>query len=455
MKMEQYLSALGQKEYLKKGTTSPLNRSPLFDGRIIYVDPTKKKQTMLGFGGALTESAAYLYSLLGFEQKTMLLKAYFTKEGANYTYGRLSINSSDFGFGNYDYLDGSDESLESFSLKHEEKYLLPFLSDIEKTRGRSLFLMASPWSPCAFMKDNRDMNHGGRLEAKYRPLWAKYEAKYFTEMRKKGHEFEIVTVQNEPEANQTWDSCLFSSEEEAAYIPFLRAALDEAGFKKIGIYIWDHNRDEMVRRSNATLSDPEIDQMVSGIAYHWYCSNNHKNVSLTHELHPDKHLIFSEGCVELTNPATFKEGVVGSWGHGEIYGENMIEDFNNYSEGWIDWNVLLDGKGGPNHKGNYCEAPVMFNLEKRTLVFNPSFYFICHFSRFIERGAKGIHCQNDYESGVHATAMENPDGSLIVVVMNESGKETEPLIDIKNIGGVKVSLPPHSITTYRLLKGGK
>ncbi|MFP3360219.1 glucosylceramidase, partial [Planococcus sp. SIMBA_143] len=91
----------------------------------------------------------------------------------------------------------------------------------------------------------------------------------------------------------------------------------------------------------------------------------------------DKHLIFTEGCIE--------GGVqLGAWHTGERYARNIIGDLNNYLEAWIDWNIVLNEEGGPNHVGNYCDAPVIVDTKTGEVHYNSSFYYIGHFSKYVK-----------------------------------------------------------------------
>ena len=170
---------------------------------------------------------------------------------------------------------------------------------------------------------------------------------------------------------------------------------------------------------------------------------------MVHNAYPDLHIIFTEGCVELVNTSgstSSKEGA-GAWAHGETYGRNIINDFNNYSEGWIDWNLVLNEQGGPNYVGNYCEAPIMVDREKDEVLFNTSFYYIGHFAKYIRPGAVRLQCFNDVEYGLHTVAYKNVNGEIVVVAQNENEEEvkTALIIDGK---AVDVVFPSHSITTF-------
>lgn len=146
----------------------------------------------------------------------------------------------------------------------------------------------------------------------------------------------------------------------------------------------------MFRRVRETLAYKNAKDIIWGIAYHWYGSDKSEILQWHTKYILSKDLIFTEGCVELVNNSgnTSSKAGIGAWKHGEIYGHNMINDFNNYTEGWIDWNLVLDEKGGPNYVGNYCEAPIMLNTETNEVIYNISYYYIGHFSKYIKPGAK-------------------------------------------------------------------
>ena len=184
----------------------------------VSLDPKRRAQTILGFGGAFTESTAYLFSLLPHETQEKFLQDYFDCEtGLGYTMGRVSIHSNDFSLASYVYTKGEDTQAETFSLQHDEQWLIPLLQRA-KARSRQLQLLASPWSPPAWMKTNGCMLRGGRLRSECRAAWACYIDRYLTEMERRGLPIRFLTVQNEPEALQTWESCLYTPQEEVELI---------------------------------------------------------------------------------------------------------------------------------------------------------------------------------------------------------------------------------------------
>lgn len=399
--------------------------------RLLLVDEKRTYQSHAGFGGALTEATTAVLKQMSNEQKRAVLEAYFGKNSLNYNLARITINSSDFGYGNYDYLDGIDVMLKSFTLKKEETRAIPALKEINAIRGEKIKLFASPWSPPAFMKTNKMMNEGGKLLREHYETWAKYFALYLKAMKNYDLAVDFISVQNEPEAKQRWESCLWTAEEEAIFIRDYLVPELKANKLDTKIFIWDHNRDEIVRRARITLNDPEVRKHVYGIAYHWYVSDAHHHLSIVHDMFPEKHLYFSEGCVEMANKVLVPLGETGSWKHGETYGRNIINDFNNYNEAFIDWNLVLDERGGPNHVNNFCEAPVMYDTKNKEVVYNPSFYFIAHFAKYIKVGAKRLHTVHDVERKFYACSYLNPDQKMVTVIQNEDDKDVDITLNIR------------------------
>jgi len=208
---------------------------------------------------------------------------------------------------------------------------------------------------------------------------------------------------------------------------------------------WDHNRDLMYQRASIVLSDPEAAKYVWGIGYHWYESwtgggNIYENEKRVAEAFPGKSLIFTEGCAE-----SFDLAKINDWKWGEKYGLSMINDFNNGTVAWTDWNILLDEKGGPNHVGNFCFAPVHANLGTGELTYLSSYYYIGHFSKFIRPGAKRI-ISSASRGQLLTTAFKNTDGKIAVVVMNQSNDKILYRLWMAGQAAEIVSLP-HSIQT--------
>jgi len=404
-------------KYDKNKLSQLSNKSSNKSKTMIFINNKIKYQKIIGFGGAFTEAACYTLSKLSKENQSKLLNAYFNKEtGLNYNLGRIHMNSSDFSLENYTYVEDYDSDLSTFDISRELKYVIPTIIKAEKIRQNNIDILVSPWSPPAWMKTNNNMNYGGKLKSEYAETWANYYYKFLEEITKEGIKPFGITVQNEPAATQTWDSCVYTKEEERDFVKnYLGPIIKNGKFEDIKIFIWDHNRDIVVERAKGVLSDALAYKYVDGTAIHWYVSEDFTNVGKVHELFPDKQIIFSEGCIEGgPHPGVYETG--------ERYSRNIIGDFSNWCEAFIDWNFTLDEMGGPNHVGNYCDAPILSNTIDDELIFNSSYYHIGHFSKFVKPNAFRIFSETN-NNLIKQIAFENPDGTIILVVLNESEED--------------------------------
>lgn len=406
----------------------------------IVIDTQKTYQEMVGFGGAFTESSAYNLSRINKKQRAQAIQDYFDKEdGLGYTLGRVSIHSCDFSLDSYTYIEEHDDALETFDISRDKKWVIPLIKDAEEVAGEPIQLLASPWSPPAFMKDNNSMIHGGKLLPKYYQTWADYYIKFIEEYKNEDLTLWGLTVQNEPAAVQRWDSCIYTAEEERDFIKnYLGPTLKDSPHKDVNILFWDHNRDIIVERAKTVLEDKEAASYVWGTAFHWYEPEEaFENVGKVHDLFPDKGLLFTEGC---------QEGGVhyNSWDTGERYARNMIGDFNNYCQGYIDWNLFLDNVGGPNHVSNLCDSPIIVDVFPEKLIHQSSYYYIGHFSKYIRPKAQRVDVTLNKEAQI--TSFKNVDGTVATVLLNASDDALEYTIKIDD-EAYDIALDAHSIVT--------
>jgi glucosylceramidase len=413
----------------------------------VFVDPTQKFQTMLGIGGALTDAVAETFYKLPKDKQKELLAAYYDKKtGIGFSLARTNIQSCDFSSSSYSYIKEGDAALKTFDISHDKKYRIPFIKEATAIAGGKLTLFVSPWSPPAFMKDNNDVLHGGKLKPEFAQSWANFFVKFINEYQRAGVPVWGLSVQNEPMATQTWESCKFTAEEERDFVKnYLGPTLAKGGMAAKKLIVWDHNRDLLFQRASTILEDPAAAKYIWGIGFHWYetwtgAGQNFESTRLTHEAFPDKNLIFTEGCVEK-----FDFNRLNDWSLGERYGLSMINDFNAGTVGWTDWNILLDEKGGPNHVGNFCFAPVHADTRNGSLIYTNSYYYMGHFSKFIQPGAKRIASVASRDK-LLTTAYMNPDGKIAVVVMNRTDEKIEYSLWIKG-KAAKTTSEPHSIAT--------
>jgi glucosylceramidase len=416
----------------------------------VFTNPEKTFQTFLGIGGALTDASAETFSKIPAAKQAELLQAYYdTKKGIGYTLARTNINSCDFSSGSYSYVNEGDKELKSFKIDHDMRFRIPFIKKAIEAAGGKLTLFVSPWSPPGYMKDNNDMLHGGKLKPEYYQSWADYYAKFINAYEKAGIPVWGMTIQNEPMATQKWESCIYTADDERDFLKnFLGPTMQKDGLGDKKIIVWDHNRDLMVQRANVIFGDPEASKYAWGMGFHWYESwtggdKMFDNVKIVHEAYPDKNLMFTEGCPESFNPAMYYY-----WGLGEAYGRSMINDFNNGTVGWTDWNILLDETGGPNHVKNFCFAPVHANTKTGQLIYTNSYYYIGHISKFVRPGAKRI-ISSASRSQLLTTAFINEDGKIAVIVMNQSKLKITYNLCIDH-SAAEVKILPHSIQTLVL-----
>ena len=413
----------------------------------VFVDTSHTFQTMMGIGGAMTDASAETFAKLSKEKQEEFLKAYYdTNTGIGYTLARTNIASCDFSSGSYAYVKENDKELKTFSIEHDKAFKIPFIKQAITAAGGKLPMYVSPWSPPAWMKDTKNVLQGGKLLPEYRDAWAMHYVKFINEFEKEGIPIWGLSVQNEPMAKQTWESCIYTGEEERDFIKnHLGPTLHKNGMADKKLIAWDHNRDLIYQRASTLLNDPEAAKYVWGIGFHWYetwtgSKMQFENLKRVAETFPDKNLIFTEGCVEK-----FSFDRIYDWSLGERYGYSMINDFNSGTVAWTDWNILLDEKGGPNHVGNFCFAPIHADKRDGKLHYTNSYYYIGHFSKFIRPGAKRVISSSNRDV-LQTTAFKNEDGKTAVVVMNTGDKKIDFKLWINGKAADATSLP-HSIVT--------
>ena len=407
---------------------------------LINVHPDVTFQTIEGFGGAFTEAGAVTLDRMSAGRRAEILNAYFNPDtGIGYSLCRTHINSCDFSTGNYAYVDDPrDTELRTFSVSRDEQSLIPFIRDAAKVNGADFKLFASPWSPPAWMKTNGQMNRGGKLKKECEAVWAKYYVKYVEAYAQRGIAIWGLSVQNEPKAAQSWDSCLYTADEEKDFVKnHLGPALERAGMRHVKIIIWDHNKERVFERAKAAFSDPAASRYIWGVGFHWYSGDHFEALAITQKAFPDKHLLFTEGCQE--------GGVkLGSWHTAERYGHDMIGNLTHGAVGFVDWNLVLDERGGPNHVGNFCDAPIIADTRTDAVIYESSLYYLGHFSRFIRPGAVRIG-HSRYTDKLEVCAFRNLDGGLVVIVLNRTDATLPFTLRCESAGIVPLQSQPHSL----------
>ena len=452
--VQTYTTAKDTELRLTAAPQQPLRRGePSGKSPTVRIHPERRKQTLLGFGGAFTEAMADALSRVGPDRRREALEAYFHPDhGIGYTFCRTHINSCDFSLENYSYCDvPGDVELEHFDISRDTRTLIPLIRDAGTIRGRPLTLFASPWSPPAWMKTSGRMNHGGRLKREYYPVWARYFVRYIRAYRDQGIPIWGVTIQNEPLAVTKWDNCVYTHAEEREFVKVLARAFHDHGLDDVKIIVWDHNKDVLKERTDVIFADLDAYDATWGVGFHWYGPTDTEStiddsaLDYVHKCYPDKKLIFTEGC----NPVRHAEGLsgmLGAWWTGEKYARHVIADLNHHTAAWVDWNMVLDERGGPNHVGNFCDAPIIADTVNDRLVYESSFYCLGHFSRFIPPGSTCLGSEVD-AAELQAVAAERPDGAIVLVVLNTGDRPVCAEARL-NDAAWWIEMPPRSIQTH-------
>jgi glucosylceramidase len=420
---------------------------PMETEPFVLVDPAVTFQSYIGIGGALTDASAEIFAKLSKDKQQELLTAYYDpRKGIGFTLARTNIQSCDFSSDSYSYVADNDSQLKTFSVAHDEQYRIPLIKQAIAAAGGHLRLFVSPWSPPAWMKDNNSVTGGGKLKPEFDQAWANFYIKFIRTYEAKGIPIWGLSVQNEPMARQRWESCIYTAEDERDFIKnYLGPTLQNAGMSTKKLIAWDHNRDLIYQRASTILEDPAAAKYVWGIGFHWYETwtgnpMQFDNVGLVNRAFPKTNLLFTEGCKEA-----FNFDSLGAWSLGERYGYSMINDFKSGAVAWCDWNILLDEHGGPNHAGNFCFAPVHADTRTGQLIYTNAYYYIGHFSKFVQAGAKRIAVSTN-RPALQSTGFLNPDGSIVVVIMNTTDQPLPYHLMYKGKAATAESLA-HSIAT--------
>ncbi len=421
----------------------------------ILLKPEQTFQTITGFGGSFTEASAYLLNRLSKANRDSILKAYFSSEGANYTLTRTHINSCDFSLGNYAYAPvPGDTALQQFSIQEDMDDIIPMIKEAQAISKEGFNIIASPWTAPPWMKDNNDWR-GGKLLPQYRGVWARYFARYIKAYGEQGIPVWGVTVENEPLGNNNnWESMHYTPEEMTAFVrDHLGPTLQQEGLGEVKILGYDQNRgEELEKWAKSMYEDKKAAEYFSGTAVHWYASTFDffpASLQFTYKLAPGKHIINTEACVDAEVPkwkddAWYWSAEATDWGwdwapesdkhlHPKYvpvfrYANDIIGCLNNYVDGWVDWNMVLDKQGGPNWFKNWCTAPVIVDPETDEVYFTPLYYTMAHFSKFIRPGAVRIGFDHT-DKDLVVTAAVNPDKSIAVVLFNPT--DTPRNIELK------------------------
>lgn len=415
---------------------------------VIQILPNQKFQIITGFGGSFTESGAYLLNKLSPENRKKIIEAYFGDSGARYSLTRTHMNSCDFSLGQYFYAPvAGDTLLKHFTIAEDKKDLIPMIKEAMAASKEGFKIISSPWTAPPWMKDN---NHhvGGKLLPEYYKTWALFYTKYLEAYKAEGINIWGFTVVNEPHGNGgNWESMHFNPVEMTDFVEkYLGPELANSRFKEVKILGYDQNRAGLKEWVDEMYRSEKSSRYYAGTAVHWYESTFDyfgKALQYAHKKNPAKHLINTEACVDAEvpkwkNDSWYWKKEATDWGwdwasekekylHPKYapvnrYAEDIIGCLNNYVDGWVDWNMVLNRQGGPNWFKNWCTAPVIVDEVRDEVYFTPLYYTMAHFSKFIRPGAVRIGTRVA-DKELRVTAALNPDGSTAVVIFNPTEKK--------------------------------
>ena len=405
--------------------------------------------------------------------------------------------------------------LEGFSRKEfpglkDEKYdLLPMIKEaIDIKNGRELRIISSAWTAPSWMKDIEDWfipgspennwhGTGGSLKPEYVSVYADYLIKYLDAYESEGVDIWGLTPVNEPHGNNgQWESMKFTPESQNDFVKnYLGPKLRESGHGDKKLLIYDQNRDGIEEWTDVIFADEETAKYVYGVAIHWYESTEKVYEDVLERVNstfPDMAIINTESCIDdlgkdappgVGDPVMFKEenwfGNDDFWWNRNAtdwaytvpwegvkvedhpaytpvhrYARNIIVSIDHWLRGWIDWNIVLDKDGGPNHVGNFCGAPIMIDTETQYVYYTPIYYTLAQFSRTIRPGDRAVLTSRNIASAsvgdsLYACATVNPDGLLSVQVLNTAKKPVKYNIQIKD-SYAPVEQAANSVQTVRV-----
>ncbi|KAA3663089.1 MAG: glycosyl hydrolase [Calditrichaeota bacterium] len=389
--------------------------------------------------------------------------------------------------------------------------LLPMIKEALAIKNaqndKTLKIISSAWTAPNWMKDIEDwyipgspennwQGTGGSLKEEYITTYADYLVKYLDAYNAEGVKIWGLTPVNEPHGNNgQWESMHFSPESQNVFVKkHLGPKLKSSGFDDVKLLVFDQNRDGAEEWADVIFGDKETAPFVHGLAVHWYESTFkvHEDVfDKIHEKFPDFAIIHTEGCIDdlgkdasdaIADPERFKEknwfdndafwwnenatdwAYTASWAKQwaadhpiytpvHRYARNIIVSIDHWLQGWIDWNIVLDKYGGPNHVGNFCGAPIMIDTKSKYVYYTPIYYVLAQFSRTIRPGDKAVKTEQVFLNldgdALHACATTNADKLLSVQLLNTT---KEPIKTNLQIGKqyAEIAVPANAVQTVQI-----
>jgi len=431
-----WLTQADQSQLLKKQNTALLFAAGTNSNPTINVDTTQTYQTIDGFGFALTGGSAYLLNSLDAARKTALLNELFATDSAHIgiSYLRITIGASDMSAATFSYDDvPGDASLTNFSLDKEKNDLIPILQKIIAINP-NIKILACPWSPPAWMKDNNSFT-GGSLQAQYYSAYANYFVKYIQGMKANGITIDAITPQNEPLNAYNTPAMLMVATDEANFIKNNLGPAFKAANITTKIICYDHNADHP-EYATTILADAAANPYVDGSAFHLY-GGNVNSIGPVHTAYPTKNLYFTE-------QATFANGNFGgdlSWHISNL----IIGAVRNWCRNVLEWNLASDPNYGPHTNGGCSTCLGAVTIGGTNVTRNVSYYIIAHASKFVRPGA--IRISSDQQNTLLNVAFKNTDGTKVLIVLNTAASAQQFNIGF-NSKIVNTSLAGGAVATY-------
>jgi glucosylceramidase len=402
----------------------------------IILQPDRKLQPILGFGAALTDAACSMINQMPEVAREELLHELFDPKQMGFNVCRVCVGSSDYARTLYSFDEGDpDPQLDRFSIEHDRAYILPALRCAREINP-DLFLLASPWSPPNWMKDNNSML-GGTIRAHYLEAYADYFVKFLQAYQAEGVEINAVSSQNEVDTDQDskMPACLFPQEIEVRFVgEDLGPALERAGLKT-KIWLLDHNYN-LWGRAIGELDDASVNMFTKAIAWHGYLGKPEWAEKVL-AAHPDAEMYWTEGGPHFDDP-TYAE----NW---SMWSEKFTGILRNGMRGIIAWNMALDEIGKPNIGPYKCAGLVTIHSQTSEVTRSGQYWAFQHYSRAMRRGAMVIGSEGDVAAVQHV-AVVNPDGEYAVVLTNV-GKDATTVQLRDGLRVARINLPADSITT--------
>ena len=375
-----------------------------------------------GLGGAITEATAFNYSGLSSTKKRQLIEAYYGKNGLDYRWGRLSIGSNDFCLKPYEYTKKND--LSDFSIKHDEKWVIPMVKDVLKKK--TVQFVASPWSPPEYMKLGLEAHHYNFLKPWCFDDFAKYIRLWIEAYGKRGIDIAYVTIQNEPRARQIWESCVYSfkAQRKLAY-KYLTDELDDCDTQ---ILLWDHNKAKLSKVADklfcgSFVTEYGCNKKIAGLCFHWYDGIFPDEMWKVRQKYPDILMLSSEMSCGFS---PYDEV---SWQNdAKHYLRELFADINAGASAFIDWNMLLNQEGGPSYCKNYLKGPIILNEKGDSFILTPIYDALKKFTELFPVGSKVVRLECKSDSIV---AVGRKLGARYeVIIANMSSKEQGVIIKV-------------------------